>query len=83
MLWPGEPIAPLLNTNPAQTRHHQTSQLATSPAHFPVTVVGGENVAPGYNTVPAQVRRYCLHAGYLHYLHNLHIYRPPRTRTTS
>ena len=60
MLWPGEPIAPLLNTNPAQTLHHQTSQLATSPAHFPVTVVGGENVAPGYNTVPAQVRRYCL-----------------------
>ena len=62
MVCPGEPIAPLLNTNPAQTRHHQTSQLATSPAHFPVTVVGGENVAPGYNTVPAQVRRYCLHA---------------------
>ena len=64
MLCPGEPIAPLLNTNPAQTRHHQTSQLATSPAHFPVTVVGGENVAPGYNTVPAQVPRYYLHSGY-------------------
>ena len=62
MLCPGEPIAPLLNTNPAQTLHHQTSQLATSPAHFPVTVVGGENVAPGYNTVPAQVPRYYLHS---------------------
>ena len=84
MLCPGEPIAPLLNTNPAQTLHHQTSQLATSPAHFPVTVVGGENVAPGYNTVPAQVRRHCLHA----MLDNYTIYismidRPPRTRTTS
>merc|ERR1711884_654757 len=50
----GEPIAPILNTNPAQTKFHQESQLAKSPAGFPVTVVDGENVAPGYNTVPAQ-----------------------------
>merc|ERR1712228_180351 len=50
----GEPITPILNTNPAQTRAHQQHQLATSPAGFPVPVIGGENVAPGYNTVPAQ-----------------------------
>merc|ERR1711981_331792 len=50
----GEPIAPILNTNPAQTKFYQESQLAKSPAGFPVTVVDGENVAPGYNTVPAQ-----------------------------
>ena len=50
----GEPITPLLNTNPAQTAHFQASQVATAPASFPVPVVGGENVAPGYNTVPAQ-----------------------------
>ena len=43
----GEPIAPILNTNPAQTAFHQASQLAKSPAGFPVTVVDGENVAPG------------------------------------
>ena len=49
-----EPIAPILNTNPAQTKFHQESQLAKSPAGFPVTVIDGENVAPGYNTVPAQ-----------------------------
>merc|ERR1712061_447656 len=50
----GEPIAPILNTNPAQTKFYQESQLAKSPAGFPVTVIDGENVAPGYNTVPAQ-----------------------------
>merc|ERR1719232_2555104 len=50
----GEPIAPLLNTNPAQTAFYQASQVATAPAAFPVTVVDGQNVAPGYNTVPAQ-----------------------------
>merc|ERR1711997_791699 len=50
----GEPIAPILNTNPAQTQFHQASQVAKSPAGFPVTVIDGENVAPGYNTVPAQ-----------------------------
>merc|ERR1712061_14216 len=50
----GEPIAPLLNTNPAQTAFHQASQVATAPANFPVPVVDGQNVAPGYNTVPAQ-----------------------------
>merc|ERR1711881_631970 len=43
----GEPIAPILNTNPAQTRFYQESQLAKSPAGFPVTVIDGENVAPG------------------------------------
>merc|ERR1711894_820146 len=43
----GEPIAPILNTNPAQTKFYQESQLAKSPAGFPVTVVDGENVAPG------------------------------------
>merc|ERR1712072_777506 len=50
----GEPIAPILNTNPAQTQFYQQSQLATAPADFPVPVINGENVAPGYNTVPAQ-----------------------------
>merc|ERR1719330_2034300 len=50
----GEPIAPLLNTTPAQTAFYQASQAATAPAHFPVPVVNGQNVAPGYNTVPAQ-----------------------------
>merc|ERR1711936_1470353 len=50
----GEPIAPILNTNPAQTQFPQASQVAKSPAGFPVTVIDGENVAPGYNTVPAQ-----------------------------
>ena len=43
----GENIAPVLNTNPAQTLYHQASQVGTSPAHFPVTVVDGQNVAPG------------------------------------
>merc|ERR1712142_264497 len=50
----GEPIAPILNTNPAQTQFYQQSQVATAPADFPVPVVNGEPVAPGYNTVPAQ-----------------------------
>merc|ERR1711911_546651 len=50
----GEPIAPILNTNPAQTAFYQASQVATAPANFPVPVVDGQNVAPGYNTVPAQ-----------------------------
>ena len=50
----GEPIAPILNTNPAQTQFYQQSQVATAPADFPVPVVNGQNVAPGYNTVPAQ-----------------------------
>merc|ERR1712223_984255 len=50
----GEPIAPLLNPNPAQTAFYQASQVATAPANFPVPVVDGQNVAPGYNTVPAQ-----------------------------
>ena len=43
----GEPIAPILNTNPAQTQFYQVSQVAKSPANFPVTVVDGQNVAPG------------------------------------
>ena len=43
----GEPIAPILNTNPAQTRFFQESQADKSPAGFPVTVIDGENVAPG------------------------------------
>ena len=43
----GEPIAPLLNTNPAQTAFYQASQVATAPANFPVPVVDGQNVAPG------------------------------------
>merc|ERR1711963_1295618 len=51
----GEPIAPILNTNPAQTAFHQASQVATAPANFPVPVVDGQNVAPGYNTVPARL----------------------------
>merc|ERR1719497_70417 len=50
----GEPIAPILNTNPAQTKFYQQSQVATAPADFPVPVINGQNVAPGYNTVPAQ-----------------------------
>merc|ERR1711862_587206 len=50
----GEPIAPILNTNPAQTQFYQVSQVAKSPANFPVTMVDGQNVAPGLNTVPAQ-----------------------------
>eukprot|EP00090_Calanus_glacialis_P032505 TRINITY_DN53858_c0_g1_i1.p1 TRINITY_DN53858_c0_g1~~TRINITY_DN53858_c0_g1_i1.p1 ORF type:complete len:144 (+),score=41.65 TRINITY_DN53858_c0_g1_i1:111-542(+) len=50
----GEPIAPILNTNPAQTQFYQQSQVATAPADFPVPVINGQNVAPGYNTVPAQ-----------------------------
>merc|ERR1712228_264231 len=50
----GEPIAPILNTNPAQTQFYQQSQVATAPADFPVPVINGEPVAPGYNTVPAQ-----------------------------
>merc|ERR1739844_223568 len=50
----GEPIAPILNTNPAQTQLYHQSQVATAPADFPVPVVNGQNVAPGYNTVPAQ-----------------------------
>merc|ERR1712179_367288 len=50
----GEPLAPLLNTTPEQTRYYQEAQVAKSPANFPVPVINGENVAPGYNTVPAQ-----------------------------
>merc|ERR1712212_339973 len=50
----GEPIAPILNTNPAQTQFYQQSQVATAPADFPVPVINNEPVAPGYNTVPAQ-----------------------------
>merc|ERR1712087_970806 len=50
----GEPIAPILNTNPAQTLAHQQHQLVRSPADFPVPVINGQNVAPVYNTVPAQ-----------------------------
>merc|ERR1712241_1029827 len=52
----GEPIAPILNTNPAQTAAHFEHQLVKSPASFPVPVIAGENVAPGWNTVPAQTR---------------------------
>merc|ERR1712090_37208 len=50
----GEPLAPILNTTPEQTRYYQEAQVAKSPANFPVPVVDGQNVAPGYNTVPAQ-----------------------------
>merc|ERR1711931_36520 len=50
----GEPIAPILNTNPAQTAFFQEAQLVKSPANFPVPVINGQNVAPTLNTVPAQ-----------------------------
>merc|ERR1719491_2884938 len=50
----GEPVAPVLNTTPEQTRYWQEAQVVRSPAAFPVPVIAGENVAPGYNTVPAQ-----------------------------
>merc|ERR1712121_95094 len=50
----GEPIAPILNTNPAQTKFFQEAQLVKSPANFPVPVIDGQNVAPTLNTVPAQ-----------------------------
>merc|ERR1712072_999728 len=50
----GEPVAPVLNTTPDQTRYYQEAQLVKSPANFPVPVINGEAVAPGYNTVPAQ-----------------------------
>merc|ERR1712243_24221 len=50
----GEPVAPVLNTVPAQTRFYQESQLVKSPANFPTPVINGQNVAPGLNTVPAQ-----------------------------
>merc|ERR1711970_121726 len=52
----GEPIAPILNPNPAQTAAHFQHQLVKAPADFPVPVIAGENVAPGWNTVPAQTR---------------------------
>merc|ERR1712112_206514 len=50
----GEPLAPVLNTTPDQTRFYQEAQLVKSPANFPVPVISGSPVAPGYNTVPAQ-----------------------------
>merc|ERR1712106_355188 len=39
----GEPIAPILNTNPAQTQFYQQSQVATAPADFPVQTAAHEN----------------------------------------
>merc|ERR1712141_862784 len=57
----GEPIAPILNTNPEQTAFYQKSQLVTSPAAMPITVINNEPVAPTLNTVPAQTRAHEQH----------------------
>merc|ERR1711937_99915 len=40
----GEPVAPILNTVPAQTRFYQESQLVKSPANFPTPVINGQTI---------------------------------------